>query len=44
MITNFQICGNYIHDMIVNTNHKGLFSPLDQGASEYLSFNDIMSK
>ncbi|CAD8077280.1 unnamed protein product [Paramecium primaurelia] len=38
IITHLQICGKKVHDMIVSTNYKGLFSTLDQGKTEIGSF------
>ncbi|CAD8085839.1 unnamed protein product [Paramecium sonneborni] len=42
-ITHIHACGNYIYDMIVSTNIKGLFSPLDQGPTEIGQFLDIIN-
>ncbi|CAD8077292.1 unnamed protein product [Paramecium primaurelia] len=43
IITHLQICGKKVHDMIVSTTYKGLFSTLDQGQTEIGSFLETIN-
>ncbi|CAD8177137.1 unnamed protein product [Paramecium pentaurelia] len=43
IITHLQICGKKVHDMIVSTTYKGLFSTLDQGSTEIGQFLEIIN-
>ncbi|CAD8177119.1 unnamed protein product [Paramecium pentaurelia] len=43
IITHLQICGKKVHDMIVSTTYKGLFSTLDQGSTEIGQFIETIN-